>query len=199
MRLFLICLGLMLALVAPAHALDWRGVELDRQTVIRPQLLSDAMASYERHRSRGFSGDTITIVDFSKRSSEPRLYLVNLRSGAVRAMLVAHGQGSDRNHDGVADFFSDEDGSHASSLGAFRAAERYQGGHGLSLRLDGLDATNRSARARAIVIHSQWYVSQEMARRGRIGRSWGCFVVEPTQIDYVVDTLENGGFVYAGR
>ena len=199
MRLFLICFSLMMALVAPAHALDWGGVELDRQAQIRPQLLSDAMAAYERHRGRGFRSDTIVVVDYAKRSSEPRLYLLNLRSGAVRALLVAHGQGSDRNHDGMADFFSDEDGSHASSIGAFRAAERYQGGHGLSLRLDGLDATNRSARARAIVIHSQWYVSQEMARRGRIGRSWGCFVVEPAVIDEVVRTLENGGFVYAGR
>ena len=118
----------------------------------------------------------------------------------MRSLLVAHGQGSDRDHDGVADFFSDANGSHASSLGAFRAAERYQGGHGLSLALDGLDPTNRSARARAVVLHSQWYVSPEIvAQRGVLGRSWGCFVVERAVIDQVVSALEGGGFIYAGR
>ncbi|MGH6950003.1 MAG: murein L,D-transpeptidase catalytic domain family protein [Vitreimonas sp.] len=190
---------LILAMVAPAQAATFRGVELDPRGQIRPQLLEQALASYERHQDGRLTG-AMMIVDYSKRSSEQRLYLLDLRSGTVRSLLVAHGQGSDRNHDGLADFFSNEDGSHASSLGAYRAAERYQGGHGLSLRLDGLDATNRSARARAIVLHSQWYVSpQIVAQRGVLGRSWGCFVVERGVIEDAVDLLENGGFVYAGR
>ncbi len=200
MRWLLGGISLILAMIAPAHAMTWRGVDLDPLGQIRPQLLAQALASYERHEDARLTYGVMMIVDYSKRSSEPRLHLLDIRSGAVRSLLVAHGQGSDRNHDGVADFFSNQDGSHASSLGGFRAAERYQGGHGLSLRLDGLDPTNRSARARAIVVHSQWYVSDAMVRqRGVIGRSWGCFVVEPTVIEQVVNALEGGGFVYAGR
>ncbi len=189
-----------LAMITPAHAMTWRGVELDPYDQIRPHLLQEAIASYEQHQDARLTYGVMMLVDYSRPSSQPRLHLLDLRTGVVRSLLVAHGQGSDRDHDGIAEFFSDQDGSHASSLGAFRAGERYQGGHGLSLRLDGLDATNRSARARAVVVHSQWYVSEAMARqRGVIGRSWGCFVVEPTVIDQVVASLEGGGFIYAGR
>ena len=190
----------MLALVAPAYAMTWQGIDLDPRGEIRPQLLEHALSSYQRHQGEHLSPRTMMIVDYSKPSSQRRMYLLDLHSGAVRSYLVAHGQGSDRNHDGIADFFSDTDGSHASSIGAFRAAQRYQGGHGLSLALDGLDPTNHSARARAVVLHSQWYVSQQMiAQHGVLGRSWGCFVVEPSVIDQVVAALEGGGFIYADR
>jgi len=200
MRWLLGGIFLILAMIAPAHAMTWRGVDLDPSGQIRPQLLEQALASYERHQDARLTYGVMMIVDYSKRSSEPRLHLLDLRTGVARSLLVAHGQGSDRNHDGMADFFSDANGSHASSLGAFRAGERYQGGHGLSLALDGLDPTNRSARARAVVLHSQWYVSPEVvAQRGVLGRSWGCFVVERSVIDQVVSALEGGGFIYAGR
>ena len=200
MRWLLGGISLILAMIAPAHAMTWRGVELDPYGQIRPQLLEQALASYEQHQDAGLTYGMMMIVDYAKRSSEPRLHLLDLRTGVVRSLLVAHGQGSDRDHDGMADFFSDANGSHASSLGAFRAGERYQGGHGLSLALDGLDPTNRSARARAVVLHSQWYVSPEVvAQRGVLGRSWGCFVVERSMIDQVVSALEGGGFIYAGR
>jgi hypothetical protein len=189
-----------LAMIAPAHAMTWRGVDLDPYRQIRPQLLQQALTSYERHQDARLTYGVVMIVDYARPSSQPRLYLLDLRSGTVRALLVAHGQGSDRDHDGMAESFSDQDGSHASSLGAFRAGERYQGGHGLSLALDGLDPTNRSARSRAIVVHSQWYVSpQIIAQRGVLGRSWGCFVVEPAVIEQVAASLEGGGFIYAGR
>jgi hypothetical protein len=200
MRWLLGGISLILAMIAPAHAMSWRRVDLDPYGQIRPQLLEQALAAYERHQNAGLTYGVMMIVDYARRSSEPRLHLLDLRTGVVRSLLVAHGQGSDRDHDGMADFFSDANGSHASSLGAFRAAERYQGGHGLSLALDGLDPTNRSARERAVVLHSQWYVSPEiLAQRGVLGRSWGCFVVERSVINQVVSALEGGGFIYAGR
>jgi hypothetical protein len=188
-------------MITPAHALTWRGVDLDPRGEIRPQLLERALASYQQHhQGQRLTYGVMMVVDYAKPSSQTRLHLLDLRSGAVRSLLVAHGQGSDRDHDGMADFFSDQNGSHASSLGAYRAAERYHGAHGLSLALDGLDPTNRSARARAIVLHSQWYVSpQVVAQRGVLGRSWGCFVVERAVINEVVSALEGGGFIYAGR
>jgi hypothetical protein len=178
-----------------AHAQHWRGVELDPQRIIRPALLERALDSYERHAGGGVKANVLAIADFARRSSSRRFYLVDLRNGAVSSYLVAHGAGSDRNHDGIADYFSDSNGSHASTLGAFRAGGRYNGDNGLSLRLDGLDAGNRNARSRAIVVHSQWYVSDRMARAGRIGRSHGCFVVDRSKINEVVRRLEGGGFI----
>lgn len=187
-----------LAALLPSAANAVQDVHLDPQGLIRPELLSEALTSYESHMGAGLDGQ-IAIVDFSKPSSERRLFLLDLETGDVEALLVAHGQGSDLNHDGMADSFSNEDGSHASSLGAYRAALRYEGGHGLSLALDGLDPTNAAARDRLVVLHSQWYVSDAMvAERGKLGRSWGCFVVDQAVIEAVVDRLEDGGFIYAG-
>lgn len=199
-RLILASLVLALAMAATAHAQSFRGVNLDPQGAIRPALLQSALASYRQHQTDGLSGNVIGIVDFARPSSQPRMYVLDLRTGVVQSLLVAHGQGSDPDHDGIAQIFSDTDGSHASSLGAYRAGEPYQGAHGLSLALDGLDTSNRSARARAVVVHSQWYVSQQMiAQHGQLGRSWGCFVVEPAVISEVVRDLQGGGFIYAGR
>jgi len=196
----LLILALTLAVTAgPAEALQWRGVKLDPGGELRPQLLAEAIQSYESH-DRGDLNGHVAIVDFARPSAERRLFLLSLATGRVETYLVSHGQGSDRDHDGMADYFSDATGSHASSLGAFRAARRYEGSHGLSLALDGLDPDNRSARSRAIVLHSQWYVSDRMASElGKLGRSWGCFAVDRGVIARLVDLLEDGGFIYAGR
>jgi len=196
----LLILAFTLAVTAGrAEALQWRGVKLDPEGQVRPQLLAEAVRSYESH-DRGDLNGRVAIVDFARPSAERRLYLLSLATGQVETHLVSHGKGSDRDHDGIADFFSDVTGSHASSLGAFRAARRYEGSHGLSLTLDGLDPGNSSARSRAIVLHSQWYVSQRMASElGKLGRSWGCFAVERDVIARLVDMLEDGGFIYAGR
>jgi hypothetical protein len=192
--------ALLLALMSSAQAQGWRGVALDPQRAIRPQLLSLALASYAQHERANLSTRSIAIVDFSQPSSKRRLHLLDLSTGSVQSFLVAHGRGSDTDHDGIASSFSDSLGSHASSLGAYRAAAAYQGAHGLSLSLQGLDPTNRSAQRRAVVLHSQWYVSDRMlAQHGKLGRSWGCFVVDRAVIEDLVQRLTQGGFIYAGR
>lgn len=182
-----------------AHAQQWRGVMLDPERIIRPDLLSLALKAYERHADARLSRERMAIVDFSKPSSERRMFVVDLKTGLVSSFLVAHGRGSDPDHDAVADTFSDAVGSHASSLGAYLVSEPYQGSHGLSIRLDGLDSSNRSARDRAVVLHSQWYVSDKLARAGKLGRSWGCFVVDRAVIRQITQQLANGAFLFASR
>lgn len=203
-RVFLLALGA-LALAACATAPrepDWAA--MDPGHAIRPALLADAIESYRAHvggrRRPPFRRDVMAVVDFARSSDAPRLYLLDLRTGAVEAYLVAHGAGSDLDNDGMAERFTNASGSHASSLGAYRVAERYSGRYGLALRLDGLDASNAAARPRAIVLHSQWYASAAFAAQyGRLGRSWGCFVVDPDVVETVVARLEGGAFLYAGR
>ena len=116
------------------------------------------------------------IADFDLRSSEPRLFLFDVRDNRVQSYLCAHGIGSEGpTDDGFASVFSNVSGSNCTSLGIYRCAETYIGKHGFSMRLDGLEATNSNARARAIVVHGANYVSPEMIRQtGRIGRSDGC-------------------------
>ena len=100
----------------------------------------------------------LTVIDYSKASTEPRLWVLDLeREQVLFEELVAHGRGSGDNY---ATRFSNADGSHQTSLGLFRTADTYVGGNGYSLRLDGLEAGfNDRARERAIVMHGAPYVS----------------------------------------
>jgi len=103
------------------------------------------------------------------------MYVVNLKAQTVDKYRVAHGQGSDLNHDGWLDAFGHAPGSKMSPNGFFRVAEQYSGQHGASLRMDGLDPQNENARERAIVIHGASYMSPILIRRWtKPGRSWGC-------------------------
>lgn len=173
-------------------------------------LLSHALASYREHHctSGGKAGPAvIVIVDFSKKSNTPRLFRVDLRNGdgLQNPILVAHGIGSDSDRDGLADSFSNINMSLMSSLGAVRGAEIYQGRSGRALRLDGLDPTNNLMRDRNIVVHSYrgasmryFNASYQMSRNDTPGESEGCFVIQPENRDWLIDTLANGGFLYAG-
>jgi hypothetical protein len=114
--------------------------------------------------------------------------------------LVAHGRGSDPAHTGWLERFSNEPHSYATSAGAFRTRDIYYGEHGRSTRLDGLDASNSNAAARAIVVHGAWYVSDDIARnRGALGRSEGCFAMAPSSIAEVLTSLGSGRLIYAGK
>lgn len=172
-------------------------------------LLIVALTKYRGHFcafGRTAGPAVIVVVDFAKHSSEPRLYRVDLRTGdgLDAPIRVAHGIGSDPDDDGFASFFSNVEESYTSSLGAALGAERYAGINGLSLRLDGLEPSNNQMRARDIVIHSyapehrRYFNAQHISARGRPGSSEGCFVVEPDKREWILQTLENGGFLYAG-
>jgi hypothetical protein len=175
-------------------------------------LFDVALDSYSRHHchkpgSQGFGPSRIVVVDFAKPSSQPRLYVVDLTTGQGldSPVEVAHGIGSDRDDDGIADQFSNVYMSLASSLGAARGAELYHGANGLSLRLDGLDHTNSQMRIRDIVAHSyqpqrRRYFNSSLlsARAGKPGTSEGCFVVAPHLRDWLFDALRDGGFLFAG-
>jgi hypothetical protein len=117
----------------------------------------------------------VMFIDFSLSSAEERLYVVNLVTGHVSKFLVTHGMGSDINHNGYAESFSNENNSHKSSLGLYISAGTYVGKHGESVRLHGLSSTNSNALERAIVMHAASYVSEGIAdAQGHIGRSHGC-------------------------
>jgi hypothetical protein len=90
-------------------------------------------------------------------------------------------------------------GSLQSSLGLFRGEETYDGKHGYSLRLDGLEpGVNDNARDRAIVIHGADYVDRELiSKYGRIGRSFGCPAVRQGVARMVVDNLKDGQLVFS--
>ena len=139
----------------------------------------------------------LTIIDYSKASTEPRLWVLDLeRERVLFEELVAHGRGSGEN---FATRFSNAEGSHQTSLGLFRTADTYVGSNGYSLRLDGLEAgINDHARDRAIVMHGAPYVSEDHLRSvGRLGRSHGCPALRPAIARTVIDTIKQGSLVFA--
>ncbi len=117
----------------------------------------------------------VMFIDFSLSSAEERLFVVNLKTGNISKFLVTHGMRSDLNNNSYAESFSNQDGSHKSSLGLYMSAGTYIGKHGESVRLHGLSPTNSNALARDIVMHAAYYVSEGIINsQGRIGRSHGC-------------------------
>ena len=165
---------------------------------IDPQLFAKAKAALDQHRI--YPRDTIGIVDFSKPSSEPRFFVVDMASGNVESHLVCHGRGSDPAHSGYLERFSNDFGSYASSNGAYTTGDYYQGKYGLSLRVEGLDWSNSNADARAIVIHNAWYAEPEMLQQhGQLGRSEGCFAMPKTSQYQVMRKLAGGRMIYADK
>lgn len=167
---------------------------------VRPALMAQAIIALERHRHCIGERDRVAIADFSAPSSEPRLYLVDLVNGATTAFLVAHGKGSDPEHTGWLQRFSNEDGSNASSEGVFLTSDYYIGVHGASQRLIGLDPTNNNAESRAIIIHSAWYANPDiLLTQPVLGRSDGCFTLGEAVIDQVFDRLGPGRMLFSAR
>lgn len=132
----------------------------------------------------------ITIIDFSKKSSQKRLWIIDLNKNKLLFhTLVAHGQGSGLD---LATNFSDTRSSNQSSLGFYLTSETYIGKHGLSMRLDGLDkGFNSNARARAVVVHGAEYVSQDFINKtGRLGRSHGCPALPKELTSTIINTIK---------
>jgi hypothetical protein len=175
--------------------------------VARPLLASSsrsladvAREGLARHGAGIAHHDVVGIADFAAPSRAARFHLVDLAAGRSTALLVAHGRGSDPDHSGWVERFSNEPGSLASAAGGYLTGERYEGKHGASQRLVGLEPQNDKAEARAIVIHGAWYVSPDMvAQHGKIGRSEGCFAFAEDRLAEVLARLGPGRLLYAGR
>ena len=142
------------------------------------------------------SRSILTIVDFTKPSSQKRMWIVDVNARKLLLnTLVAHG----RNTGNVtAKTFSNEPNSYMSSLGFYLTSKTYYGKHGLSLRLKGMDeGFNSNAMQRAIVIHGADYATENfMKQYGRLGRSLGCPAV-PTEVSKtVIETIKDETVLY---
>jgi hypothetical protein len=100
----------------------------------------------------------------------------------------------------MAENFSNEANSLSSSLGIYRTLDEYNGKHGRSLRLAGLEPTNSNVLNRGVVMHTADYVSDDFVRQtGRLGRSEGCFAVSPAVGNNLIDELKGGAYIIAWR
>ena len=165
---------------------------------IDPQLFAKAKAALDSHKV--WARDSIAIADFSRPSNEERFFVVDLASGSVEAHRVCHGRGSDPDHSGFVERFSNDFGSYATSNGAYLTSDYYDGKYGLSMKVRGLDWSNYNAEPRAIVIHNAWYAEPDMIPlHGKLGRSEGCFAMSRKSQYDVMRKLAGGRMIYADK
>lgn len=142
----------------------------------------------------------LAICDFTQSSRNKRLYVIDLlQKKVLYNTYVAHGRNSGNE---FAEHFSNVNSSYQSSLGFYKTLGTYQGKHGLSLRLEGLEkGINDRALERAIVMHGADYVSEDFIKNtGRLGRSLGCPAVSVSDSKKLINMLYNGAglFIYSG-
>lgn len=160
-----------------------------------------AQEGFEKLKKQGavVNDNIISIVDFSLPSTEKRLYVVDLKNYRVLyKTYVAHGRNSGTL---MANSFSNSPSSYKSSLGFYKTLGTYNGKHGYSLRLEGLEkGINDNAYERAIVMHGADYVSPSyIPKLGFIGRSQGCPAVSTREATPIINTIKNGSclFIYS--
>ncbi|WP_348813394.1 murein L,D-transpeptidase catalytic domain family protein [Flavobacterium maritimum] len=136
---------------------------------------SKALKGYYALKEKGLiKKNILTLVDFSLSSNIKRLWVIDLATNTILFQsLVAHGRNTGEE---FANSFSNAAQSFKSSVGFYATGEIYNGKHGMSLKLDGLEkGINDNARNRGVVIHAANYVSDAFIRNNkRLGRSQGC-------------------------
>jgi hypothetical protein len=174
----------------------WTGIDLGG---LDARILTLALQSATAAVERGAAAlpSTLTVIDYSRPSTEKRMWVFDVRTHALLFHeLVSHGRGSGKT---MATSFSNAAESNMTSLGLFKTAEPYVGHNGYSLRLDGLEkGMNDHARDRAIVVHGAPYVNAATAKaNGYLGRSLGCPAVRPEIARQLIDTVKGGGLIFA--
>jgi hypothetical protein len=172
-------------------------VESKLERVISFEIFNYALLGYQ-HIDNLSKKSIITIIDFSKPSTEKRFFVIDLENKRLLyKCFVAHGKNSG---DKYSNSFSNKPESLKSSLGFYLTGETYSGEHGYSLRLEGLEkGINDNARVRDIVIHGAEYVSEDFIKKyGRLGRSWGCPALPVEISKEIIDTISGGSclFIY---
>ena len=167
---------------------------LDSANFSLPNLESfkEALVGFNKLKDQGkVSKNIITLIDFSLSANTKRLWVIDLDTRKVLLhSLVAHGRNTGQEY---ANSFSNAAESYKSSLGFYLTAEVYNGKHGKSLRLDGIEkGINDNARNRAVVVHGANYVSNSFIQNNkRLGRSLGCPAVPVEITNKLIETIQN--------
>ena len=150
-----------------------------------------AVAGYNLIKQK--SKSILTLIDFTKSSTEKRLFVFDMeQKKMLYSSVVSHGKNSGENY---ATSFSNEVGSYKSSLGFYLTGNTYQGRNGYSLLLDGLEkGINDRARERAIVVHGAAYANPSVCKSGRLGRSFGCPALPQALTKPIINTIKGEAY-----
>ena len=190
----IIATAITLSFIAPmSFAAHGSQIKIKNTQGLNPKVLHMALSGYQWAVSKGKVKNKryLTVVDYSKPSSQKRLWVIDLKKGKVKMKLhVSHGVNTGGTY---STRFSNKVNSRQTSLGVFTTANTYYGKHGLSLRLNGLErGINNNARKRAIVVHPAKYVSST-----NVGRSWGCLALNPAYSKRLINLTKGGSVIFA--
>lgn len=177
----------------------YNGLHSGQFSLPKFESFSQALKGFYLLKNRGLiSRDILTLVDFSLSSNSKRLWVIDLSTNTILYnSLVAHGRNTG---DEFANRFSNDSKSFKSSLGFYATGEVYNGKHGISLRLDGLEkGINDNARGRGVVMHAANYVSDMFIKNNkRLGRSQGCPAIPEELSKNIINTIKNKSclFIY---
>jgi L,D-transpeptidase catalytic domain len=153
---------------------------------------SEALEGFYALKNKGLiQKDILTLIDFSKSANTKRLWVIDLKTNTILFnTLVAHGRNTGEEY---AQTFSNAAESFKSSLGFYATGEVYNGKHGLSLKLDGLEkGINDNARERAVVVHGADYVSESFIKGNkRLGRSQGCPAIPVELNEKIINVIKD--------
>ena len=172
---------------------------IDANNFTMPQLESFTIAleGFQNLQQQGkVTKNILTLIDFSLSSNTKRLWIIDMTTNTIlQNSLVAHGRNTG---DEFANNFSNLPESFKSSLGFYATGEVYQGKHGLSMRLDGLDkGMNDNARARAVVMHGADYVAESFIKNhSRLGRSLGCPAIPNGLTKEIISLIKDKSCLY---
>lgn len=162
------------------------------------KVLKYALIAYHKAKLSGVLRKPIlTVIDYSKPSSEQRLWVFDVNRGKLLLnTYVAHGKNSGGR---TPTRFSNQISSKATSLGTYVTQDTYVGANGYSLNLKGLEkGINDNAYIRRVVVHGANYVEPSYIRRsGYAGRSFGCLAVARTLSKPFINLIKEGSLIFA--
>lgn len=179
---------------APASVYSELYETMDLDSIVNPEAFRLAVTGYYKITER--KREVLTLIDFSKPSTEKRLFVFDMKAKKLLfSSVVSHGKNSGEKY---ATSFSNEYGSYKSSLGFYLTENTYQGRNGYSLILDGLEeGINDKAKERAIVMHGAAYSNPSIIKStGRLGRSFGCPAVPQALSRPIIDAIKGGSVLY---
>ena len=187
-----------------AHAMNTQNITAELQALkqaapkLKEEVLRMALVAFNKASHSGLVHKPIlTVIDYSKASSQERLWVFDLeKEKLLYETYVAHGRNSG---DLYSTRFSNENRSLESSLGTYVTTDTYQGSHGYSLNVKGLEqGYNDHALSRRVVVHGAPYVSKDFIKsHGYLGRSWGCFALNPTLSQPIINAIKGGSVLFA--
>lgn len=178
------------------------GLDFTGNDILSYDAFAAAYKGYLNLKEEGKLNDDkqiLTVCDFNLSSNNKRMWIIDLQNGKILFnTYVAHGMASGVEY---ATSFSNSMDSHQSSLGFYVTGDTYNGEHGTSLRLNGMDnGFNSAALARGVVVHGARYVCDNfITGNTRLGRSWGCPAVPDDLKEPIINTIKNGTCMFIYR